>query len=640
MCGIAGLVCLSGACRPDEHVRLVNGLCDLQVHRGPDDRHVVSLPGVCLGVNRLRVIDLTPAGRMPMATEDGRWWIAYNGEVYNFQALREELARAGHAFRSRSDTEVVLRAFGVWGEAALDRFVGMFAFAVYDRRSGVVTLARDRFGKKPLYYLERAGHVLFASEMKALLREAPEVRVDAGRLLEWALYRTVDAGAETLVEGLRALPAGHVLTVDRGGVGPPRRYYAVEAQVDTGARERLARAPAGALAAEVEHRLDEAVRARLVSDVPLGTLCSGGLDSSLVTALAASHRPGLAAFHVAVEGYAALDESPYARAAAAALGVDLYVYRLTADAYRESLVRAVYHSDAPLTHPNSVAFLLVCEFARRRGVTILLSGEGADELFGGYPQRYRRSRQLLRARRLLDRAPARLRKALVLLGAAAAGLPITRFNEYEGLLSYAVALVDRYAREGLARRCADAYGAVADPGQRTVLAAMLADLSLYLAPLLRRLDRMSMAASVECRVPFLDHRLVGLAVNLPLDCRLRGGSDKWLLKVIARRRLPRAVVDRRKVGFPLPVADYLAPLVRPELFRAGFCEDVLGLDRRGLQAAVSGWRQNVDAAFSLLTLEAWGRLFVLREPLDAVTARVLGRAGARAGRARASAVGA
>jgi asparagine synthase (glutamine-hydrolysing) len=262
-------------------------------------------------------------------------------------------------------------------------------------------------------------------------------------------------------------------------------------------------------------------------------------------------------------------------------------------------------------------------------VTILLSGEGADELFGGYPHRHRRYGQFLRAQRLLARAPARIRKALALAGSAATSLPLTRYSIYDGLIPHALGFVDGFSREGIHQQCAEAYAFVPDVIDRAVMAEMLADLSIFLPALLRRLDRMSMAASVECRAPFLDHRFVDLVVNLPLDYRLRGSTDKWVLKTIAARHLPRSIVYRRKAGFPLPIAEYLAPLARGEFFRDGFCEQALGMDRRGLQSTIADWGQNVQGFFSLLTLEIWGRIFFQRERPEDVSDRML--AGARAG---------
>jgi asparagine synthase (glutamine-hydrolysing) len=623
MCAIAGLVCFKRQCREEDHRAVVGKMCDLQRHRGPDDRGVVSLGHVCLGSDRLSIIDLTEAGHMPMSDENEEWWIAYNGEVYNFKELREELIRCGHTFRSRTDTEVVLHAFKEWGENCLDRFVGMFAFAVYDQQTDTLTLARDRFGKKPLYYAERNGHLLFASELKTLLSRCDNPKLNKQRLIEWSLYRNVDFGSpETLIENVFSLLPGQVLEIKRGRIDSPRCYYAPELQVDRDRYLDLSRQGPETISRAVESLIESSIKARLVSDVPLGTFCSGGIDSSLVTAVAAHHQKGMAAFHVSVAGYEAMDESRFAKQVAQALGIELLTYSLGGEAFRQNLPRAIYHSDVPLTHANSVAFLLLSEFARRHGVKILLSGEAADELFGGYMQRYRRYRQLLLLKRCVAFMPAKLRKGFAMAGYASNGVPFTGFSEYEGLLAHSTAFLDNFARESLLLRCADAYGFVSKDSERLVLAAMLADVSNFLTPLLRRLDRMSMAASVECRVPFLDHRLVQTVVNLPLSYRLRGFTDKWLLKEIAARHLPRTVVYRKKLGFPLPLKDYLAPLAREELFHDGFCAEYLGMQPRGLFEAISKWTENVDGFFNLLALEIWGRLFFFKQTLTQVTDRI------------------
>ena len=623
MCAIAGIICLNDECRFPDHGALVEAMCDVQTHRGPNDRGTVGLGSVYLGSNRLSILDLSPAGHMPMSDGSGRWWIAYNGEAYNYQAVRAELIERGRVFQSGSDTEVVLQAFAEWGEACLDRLVGMFAFAVVDRDTNTVTLVRDRFGKKPLYWTERDGHIVFASEVTALLHVGGPVRTNFQRLIEWSLYRNAEFGSpETLVEGVNALAAGYMLVVRNGRLENPRRYYNPAAQVTAARYTHLARRPEATVIDEVDGLIHDSIRARLVSDVPVGTLCSGGIDSSLVTAISARHVPDIAAFHVSVTGYEDLDESRYARQVTDALGLRLHTYSLSGEEFRRTLPRAIYHSDFPLTHPNSVAFLLVSEFARARGVTILLSGEAADELFGGYMHRYRQYRHFLRAQRLFERLPARLRKIMALLGHAAERVPATAFGEYPGLLPHTTSMIDKFAREDLRLACEEAYAFISDPDDRALLGAMLADLTNFLAPLLRRLDRMSMAASIECRTPFLDHRLVELALNLPLDYRLRGGTDKWVLKQVAARYIPREVVHRRKVGFPLPVRDYLLPLAHPDLFVDGFCVNALGMHRRGLLEAIASWEQNVHGFFNLLALEIWGRMFVLRESIAQVEDRL------------------
>ena len=277
----------------------------------------------------------------------------------------------------------------------------------------------------------------------------------------------------------------------------------------------------------------------------------------------------------------------------------------------------------PLTHPNSVAYLLVSELARKHGTIDLMSGEAADELFGGYMHRYRRYSQWLRGRQLLEKLPAKIRQIINLVGHACNGVVATELPGYGNGLAQTIAMLDGFSREELRSRCAEAYHFVSNNGERAVLGAMLADLTNFLSPLLRRLDRMSMAASVECRVPFLDHRLVNKAVNLPLSYRLHGSTDKWILKEIASHYLPKDIVYRKKVGFPLPLEDYLAPLAREELFRGGFCLEFLQFQRKGLAEAITTWKHDVEGFFTLLTLEIWGRLFFLRQPLEEVTELVM-----------------
>jgi asparagine synthase (glutamine-hydrolysing) len=630
MCAIAGLICLTRHCRKEDHTRIVGRMCELQSHRGPDDDGVVSLGHVCLGSNRLSIIDLSQAGHMPMSDSEETLWIVYNGETYNFQSLREELIRSGHQFHSRTDTEVVLHAFKEWGEGCFAKLVGMFAFAIYDQRNDTVTLARDRFGKKPLYYTYDDKHVLFASEMKVLLQTGDAPKVNRQRLMEWSLYRNVDFGSSTtLVENIFSLPAGHFINIREGRIGSPSQYYSVDAEVNAETYTRLDHQSRESLVEEIESLFLTGVKERLVSDVPVGVLCSGGVDSSLVTALCARYRKDVAAFHVSVAGHPEMDEFPYAKQVTEMLGIDLFTCQLGRDNFCANLPRAVYHSDVPLTHPNSVAYLLVSELARRQGTIVLMSGEAADELFGGYMHRYRRYSQYLRAKRLLGHLPVKIRQIINLIGHACNGVVATELPGYGNGLARSVAMLDGFVREGLRSRCAEAYHFVSVAGERAVLGAMLADLTNFLSPLLRRLDRMSMAASVECRVPFLDHRLVRTAVNLPLYNRLRGSTDKWILKEIASRYLPREIVYRKKVGFPLPLQDYLAPLAREEFFQNGFCLELLQIQRKGLAEVISKWTDDVESFFTLVTLEIWGKLFFLRQPLEEVTEQVVRLSGQR-----------
>jgi asparagine synthase (glutamine-hydrolysing) len=552
-----------------------------------------------------------------MASEDGRWWIVYNGEVYNFRDLREELICNGHVFRSKTDTEVVLHAFKEWETKCLERLVGMFAFAIYDRQMETVTLVRDRFGIKPLYYMSLGKNVFFASEMKALVQMRHHLKINKQRLIEWYLYRNVDVlSSETLVDGIYSVMPGHLVTIKRGEISS-QCYYAAPLRVDAVQYNQFAGKHYGALITTIDASIHQSVKDRLVSDVPLGALCSGGIDSSLITAVAARYHKELTAFHVSVAEYPALDERPYAEAVCRKLGIELISYPLNGEVFRRELPRTIYLSDAPLTHPNSVAFYLICQVARAHGVIVLLSGEGADELFGGYDWRYRRYKNFLRAQRLLHHLPRKLRKGLELAGYACSGMPVTSFL-FDQLLPHTIPFIDRYARREWYQQCEEAYAFVPNALDRSVLGAMLGDLTDFLTPLLRRLDRMSMGASIECRVPFLDHRLVEMVVNLPLTSRLRRNANKWLLKQIALHYLPRNIVRRKKAGFPLPLQEYLAPLAQRDLFHNGFCSEVLGLNPIGIQETVACWDKNIQAFFNLIVLELWGRLFILQEPLEQV----------------------
>ena len=607
----------SGAAIDAEAV--VRRMCDLQAYRGPDDSGVVELGRVCLGSRRLSIIDLSAAGHMPMSDASGRWWIAYNGEAYNFATVRDELLALGHDFRSHTDTEVMLHAWMQWGSDCLQRFVGMFAFAIHDTQTDEVTLVRDRYGKKPLYYAQDGGVVRFSSEMKGLLQERSNLRLNQQALCEWFLYRNVDAlGSRTLVEGAQAVLPGEVVTISPRGIRKAL-YYSPPAFVSEQEFRRYEVARPEDVVREVDEILNDAVRLRLVSDVPVGTLLSGGLDSSLVTAIAAKYTKALTAFHVSVEGYPKLDERRYAEQLAQTHGLPLVPFGLTGRNFREVLPYVTFLEDLPLTHPNSAAYYLISKVAREHGVLVVLSGEGADELFGGYMWNYRRRQRLARIAPLLRMIPRQVHSVLQLLVYAHAGLPVSA-HRFRDMLPPTVHLIDRYARAEWQARCEDAYAFVRRPGDREVLGAMLADLSDFLAPLLRRLDRTSMGASVESRVPFLDHRLVHKAINLPLQYKVGARADKWVVKQVALNYMPRSLVFRKKAGFPLPVDEYVAPIAKRELFAGGFCENFLELGQRGIARTMSTWNHQAHGLFGLIALEMWGRIYFMGQSVTDVSA--------------------
>ena len=408
MCGLTGLVCIAPDYDQAECETIVQRMNERIAYRGPDDRGVESRERVCLGSLRLSIIDLSAAGHMPMHDASGRWSIVYNGEAYNFEEVRDELARLGHEFHSRTDTEVVLHAFMEWGLEGVHRFIGMFAFAIHDAETGTVTLVRDRFGIKPLYYARTERFILFGSEIKALLVALPEPRVDKWSLLEWFLYRNVDVlTPETLIEGVRAVLPGQAVII-AGGETTVQQWYAPLRHVDQSAYARYEAASPEAIVGEIDRLLEDATRLRLVSDVPVGTLLSGGLDSSLITAMAARHSRDLTAFHVSVAGHPDLDERRFAEQLTDKLEIPFVPFELNGENFRRALPRVVDLSDLPLTHPNSIAYYLISKVARDHGVIVLLSGEGADELFGGYSWAYRRTLWLHRLQPILRRLPKRL----------------------------------------------------------------------------------------------------------------------------------------------------------------------------------------------------------------------------------------
>jgi asparagine synthase (glutamine-hydrolysing) len=365
------------------------------------------------------------------------------------------------------------------------------------------------------------------------------------------------------------------------------------------------------------------VRYRLISDVPVGVLLSGGLDSSMVTAIAARETRQLTTFNVSVAGYPKLDERRYAAELCEPLGLRMVSFDLTAANFRQHLPRTVWLEDLPLTHPNSVAYYLISRVARAEGTIVLLSGEGADELFGGYRFNYRRKWYLGRLMPLLRRIPDGAWNLAALFLFARLGLPVTSHG-FREVLPPTIDLIDRYRRSGWLAACEEAYGFVPRPADRAVLGAMLADLNDFLAPLLRRLDRTSMGASEECRVPFLDHRLVHKAINLPVEYRIGKRANKWVLQQVAERYMPNPLVHRRKKGFPSPGADYVAPYATPDFFADGFCQAELGLDRRGFERMLGDWRRSPTGLFSLVTFEIWGRLHLRGEPLESVEAWTAG----------------
>ena len=598
-------------------------------HRGPDDGGLRIEAGVGLAFRRLAIVDVA-TGQQPLANEDGTVWIAFNGEIYNHLALRRELEARGHRYRTRSDTETLVHGYEEWGDALLPRLHGMFAFALWDRPRRRMLLARDRVGIKPLYWTRSRGGVACASEIKALFAfPGVERRVSLPAVVEHLTLRYAAAPA-TLFEGVFKLPAGHALALSPEGETLTRWWAPAFAP-----RERLG---GGAALAELERRLEASVRSHLMSEVPLGALLSGGVDSSLVVALMtrALDRP-VRTFSVGFDAPGPYSELPYARAVAAHCHTDHHELVVgPADLLRE-LPQLAWHQDEPVSEPAAIPTYLVSRLARG-SVTVVLTGEGGDELFAGYPKHAAEpwARRLARAPGWLrdplldlgvDRLPFRFRRLQV------AGRSARFRDEAERLAAWFAGFVgaERTRLLGPALAGHASAGvlpfrrALAESRARSPLDRMLdLDLRLWLADdLLVKMDRMSMAASVEARVPLLDAPLVDWALRLPPDLKVRGLEGKVLLKRLARRLLPRAVVDRRKVGFTVPLTPWFRgplrelvadTLLAPAALGRGYLRpDVL---RGYVDDHLAGRRDRGRELWTLLSLELWHRQWI-----DGVPAR-------------------
>lgn len=623
MCGIAG-----------EHERQGRGRASAAdaramlgaiIHRGPDDEGLHVDGEIALGARRLSIIDL-PGGHQPISSEDGAVTVAFNGEIYNYRALRERLRRGGHTLASEGDTEVIVHLYEELGDACVHELEGMFAFALWDARRRRLLLVRDRLGVKPLYYVHDDGRLLFGSEIKALLQHPavrPELDVDA---LGAFLHLKYVPAPRTMFRGIAALPPGHLLVSDAAGVRV-RRWWDVSFR-------RTEPAPTEDEAVEgLRVRLEEAVRSHLVSDVPFGAFLSGGIDSSTVVALMSRilDRP-VRTFAAGFAGTGEkVSELPYARMVADRYETDHHEVLVGASDLIELSEKVVRHLDQPIADQASLANLMVAELASKH-VKMVLTGEGGDELFAGYA-RYsgerlaplaagmpRSAHRLALA--LTERSPALSRAGIGLYALShrdeaeriATWFPLMR-PETRALLA-AGPLAEAVRRAAPATLFADAL-ARAD-GPDTISRMLYVDTKLWLADdLLARGDKMSMAASLEARVPLLDHRLVEFAAGLAPSLKVRGLTGKYLLRKVAADWLPEPVLRRRKKGFPIPMGAWLRGEARE------FCRDLLAPEtvrRRGLlspptvarllDAHESGTADHGPLLWALISVELWHRAFL------------------------------
>jgi asparagine synthase (glutamine-hydrolysing) len=567
MCGLAGIFHQPGSIDIDE--RLLHRMTGALSHRGPDGDGFHVEPGVGLGHRRLAIIDVG-GGQQPMYNEDHSVVIVFNGEIYNHDALRETLQAEGHVFRNRCDTEAIIHAWESWGPECLQRLSGMFAFALWDRNRQTLFLARDRLGKKPLHYMHMPnGSLAFASELAALA-EVPghSHKIDPQAVDDFFTYGYIP-DPRSIFQGISKLPAAHYLLLERGGRhAAPQRYWQVP---DT--KLTLTEAEAGPILLQ---RMKDSVAARLMADVPLGAFLSGGVDSSAIVALAAGLESGpVSTFTIGVEG--AGDERPFAETVARRYKTAHHADATSFDYIAEARNQAGIFGE-PFGDSSSVPTYAVCALARRH-VTVALSGDGGDEVLGGYrryqwhvmaeavrsyipaPLRRRVIGQLARAYPKLDRAPRWLRAKHTLteisldsaLGYYRTVCKVHDDSRHALFSDRLTHDLDGYDPAALVTGLMDEYEG-ADPLRQ----AQHVDVATYLpGDILTKVDRTSMAASLEVRAPLLDYELVEWGLNLPPKLKLRGTEGKYLLKRTMEPFLPSAILYRRKQGFAMPLADQL-----------------------------------------------------------------------------------
>lgn len=603
----------------------VHRMCQTIVHRGPDDEGIYAEGAVGLGMRRLSIIDLS-GGHQPIHNEDRTVWVVFNGEIYNFPELRQELESRGHRFYTHSDTEVIVHLYEEMGAECVRRLRGMFAIALYDRKRECLLLARDRLGKKPLHYSLWNGRILFGSEIKTILAVAPDLaEISNEGLLQYFYFGYINDPL-TAFRKIHKLPPGHILECTSGKIDV-RQYWDVPPMASK------ASASEEELLQELEQRLAEAVKVRLISDVPLGALLSGGVDSSIVVALMArASTTPVKTFSIGFRNES-FDETKYARMVAEKYGTDHHELVVDSD-IEPTLDFLSGMLEEPFGDSSMLPTFHVCRMARKY-VTVALSGDGADELFAGY-DRY----SIAMNRRGLSWIPRgaakfyqqhihpRIPANTCGRNRAWNALLSTR-DRYLDDVSYLPAL-DR-ERSIFSREFLETAGSQANPleqfrsyydhapANETLSRLMYLDVKTYLAgDILTKVDRMSMATSLEVRVPMLDHLFVEWAASVPVEWKFRNGTRKYLLKKLAERLgIPSELLHRRKQGFQLPLVDwmrnelkeqFLALLLEPKTLQRGYFrpEAVRSLVREH----VTGRRNRSGVLWRMLILELWHRNFI------------------------------
>lgn len=605
---------------------LLKAMADTIAHRGPDDDGYYLNGPVALGFRRLAIIDLS-GGHQPLSNEDGSVWIVFNGEIYNYQELRSLLLSKGHQFRTQSDTEVIVHLYEEFGEDCVSKLRGMFGFAIWDSRNQSLLLARDRVGIKPVYYTATRDALLFASEIKALLAD-PTVRAEVEpAMIDRFLTFDYTPGEETLFRGIKKLSPGHYLTVRNGKIAI-KQYWDLKFET-----REISEADAER---ELLRILEESVRLHMISDVPVGFLLSGGLDSTAMLSLASTKTDKkTSSFTVGFSDPGVIDERPYARLAAERFHSEHYELSITSKDFADFMPGYIWHMEEPVCEPPAIALYYISKLARKY-VTVLISGEGGDEAFAGYPN-YRTGQYVENLKRSLGPAAKPLAGAMSLLGGAigSAKIPQVAYMMSHPVESYYWGRTTTPAR--FATKNFDSLYSMPfkreiskdhsveplreilrkSPDTGIVNKMLYVDTKSWLPDdLLIKADKMTMANSLELRVPLLDHEVLEFAASLPPNLKVRGNTTKYLAKKTLEKHVPEEIVKRKKAGFPTPYAAWLRTDLRDWVrdlllskkaesrgyFQSKTVEKVLNDDLQG-----GGYSKEI---FSLAVLELWHQRFI------------------------------
>jgi len=635
MCGIAGILEFGRDMRAD--AAALRAMCNIMAHRGPDDDGFYTDGPAGIGMRRLSIVDVA-GGHQPISNEDGSLWIVFNGEIYNHLALREQLIARGHAYRTHSDTETIIHLYEEYGRDCVQHLRGMFAFAVWDRNKKTLFIARDRLGIKPLYYHLTPERLLFGSEIKVVLAHGT-MRAEFNRsaLPEYLAFGYL-SDEQTFYSGIRKLMPGHTMEIGLDGQPQIRQYWDLDASSPHESRDE------GYYVRSYRELLEGAVQSHLMSDVPLGMFLSGGLDSSAVAALMTKiRREPIETFSVGY-GEQSYSELPYARIVADHIKSQHREVIVSEQDFFGALPHLIWHEDEPIVWPSSVSLYFVARLARER-VTVVLTGEGSDETLAGYTRYAFTLKNAALDRAYRSVVPSALRRGLrnSVATSSLLGATLRRKLEHTFLAkdgeSWASFYFDNFfSAFGEAEQCglvtkefaaefapSTAYKNVLGYWEQSsgeMLQRLLyTDIKTYLVELLMKQDNMSMAASIESRVPFLDHVLVEFATRIPREVQIKGLAGKTILKKAVEDILPHEIIYRPKLGFPTPWSGWLAG-PRLETIREMLLEP-RSLDRRYFQRSAierlfdehrAKHRDNYDRIWRLLNLELWHRVCLEGEP--------------------------